>query len=140
MKKVNRILLIDDNKTTAYINQREINKLNITSQIQVAENGSTALRFLRQDCENGIDCPELILLDHKMPVMDGFQFFQEFSKLELLGKKAVIIMLTTSMQQEISTVAKSIGLAEVISKPLTQEKLKSIWGKYFTSEEEAPVF
>jgi CheY-like chemotaxis protein len=138
MKKVNRILLVDDNKTTAYINQREIIKLDLTHQIQVAENGSTALNFLQQDCQKGLDSPELILLDHKMPVMDGFEFFQEYGKLTLNGKKAVIIMLTTSMHQQILTDAKKHGLVEVMSKPLTQEKLRSIWDKYFPAEEEAP--
>jgi len=135
MKKVKRILLVDDNKTTAFINQREINKLDITQEIQVAENGSTALRYLLQDYQNGIDSPELILLDHKMPVMDGFQFFQEYNKLELKGKKAIIIMLTTSMHQQVLTEAKNHGLEEVMSKPLTQEKLKTIWSKYFPSDQ-----
>ena len=136
MKKVNRILLVDDNKTTAYIIQREINKLNIANQVQVAENGSKALEYLQSEDQNGIDSPDLILLDHKMPVMDGFEFFQAYNKLQLKGNKPVMIMLTTSMHQQILTEAKNYGLAEVMSKPLTQDKLKSIWEKYFSSEEE----
>ena len=71
-KKIKCVLLVDDDGTTNFINYRIITKLDIAEKIHTEINGEKALNFLQYYSENNNNnCPELIILDLKMPVMDG---------------------------------------------------------------------
>jgi CheY-like chemotaxis protein len=87
-------------------------------------NGEEGIRYIKKQCAIGEICPELILLDINMPVMNGFEFIREFEKLEIRNKdKVKIIILTTSKNIKDVELLKSLGNFEFINKPLTEEKL-----------------
>lgn len=124
-QKFNCVLLIDDDGVTNFINHRLIKKMNITNCIDSAMNGKEALKFLinfaQQHENNG---PELILLDINMPVLDGFEFLEQFEKIRFQNKdKIQIIVLTTSTHQK--DIVKISAHAQIgyVNKPLTREKL-----------------
>ncbi|MBX9853506.1 MAG: response regulator [Cytophagaceae bacterium] len=122
----NCVLLVDDDGVTNFINHRLIKKLNLTDCIQSAINGNEALRYIKDFIsKNDQNCPELILLDINMPVLDGFEFLDEFQKLNINNRDRVkIIMLTTSThQKDVLKIAKDTKIG-YINKPLTEEKLK----------------
>lgn len=123
--KFNCVLLIDDDGITNFINHRLIKKLNITHSIESAINGNEALLFLREYAiKNNNKSPELILLDLNMPVLDGFEFLEEFQKLNFDNKEKVrILILTTSTHQK--DIGRLVGNSNIsyINKPLTEEKL-----------------
>ena len=100
--KLNCVLLVDDNESDNFIHKKILEKSGIANYIEIAMNGQEALDFLTTTgiCghQDGVFCqPELIFLDINMPVMDGWEFLEEYQKLEQCQKgKIVFIMLTTS--------------------------------------------
>jgi CheY-like chemotaxis protein len=125
-------LLVDDDQTTNYLNKMLIKRLGVTEELLVAQNGLEALNLLKEHCHTE-ECSVLILLDVKMPVMDGFGFLEAYEQLPEAQKKAVIIvMLTTSLHPQDVERVRQYNIAGFISKPLTEEKVNDIVQNYFS--------
>jgi len=93
-------------------------------------NGEEALDFIKNNTED--IHPELILLDINMPVMDGFEFLQEYNKVDFNGKlKPHIIMLTTSTNPTDVDKVKKSDITGYINKPLTESKIMEIIQTHF---------
>lgn len=129
MKKINSILLIDDEDIANFINQKVIESLNIAQRIQTFDSGVRAMDYLKliQD-ENAyyrMFAPQIILLDINMPVMDGFQFLDEFDKLSIFKQKPIdIFMLSSSPNSDdIDRANKNKNCSGYIIKPLTGDNL-----------------
>lgn len=138
MKKLNCILLIDDNPPTNFFNKRLINKLGLAEEVYAVENGKLGLEFLTNQGEyisNGIKYPRpaLILLDINMPVMDGWEFLEAYHQLSIEQKgEILIVMLSTSPNPDDLQKASSIPeLSGFRQKPLTEEMLVDIFNTYF---------
>jgi len=123
MKKINTILLIDDDHITQYISKRLITRLNLCDHVKTAVNGVEAIRYL-----NSIyleEFPALILLDINMPVMDGFEFLVNLSALYPIKIKEIKIYLLTSSTstKDLKRMEEFSCISGYINKPLTEEKL-----------------
>ncbi|MFL5730292.1 MAG: response regulator [Cytophagaceae bacterium] len=136
MKKIDLVLLVEDDPITNYINRRLINKAGVAADVQIALNGEDALALIEERIRNNKSCPDLIFLDINMPVMDGFEFLERFRRLDFPNKeKVVIVMLTTSTHIKDMDKLGSFGNSEIISKPLNLEKLSRVTSKYFNPDE-----
>jgi CheY-like chemotaxis protein len=137
-KKLNCVLLIDDDFATNFINKKIIQRTNITEQIQVALNGKEAIDYL---CKQGkfessgdeFPVPQLILLDINMPVMDGWEFIEAFKNLNLENKEdIVVVMLSSSFNPADKSKAESISeIAAFKQKPMSKDALFEIIEKVF---------
>ncbi|PSR52866.1 response regulator [Adhaeribacter arboris] len=130
MSKLNSVLLVDDNETTCFINRLLLDKLNIVQELLTARDGRAALDLLQQRLNAGQELPELILLDIKMPGMDGFEFFSEYKKRPEFAS-SLIVMLTTSQNTRDLEQAKSLGIPFYLTKPLTPQKITDIVNSHF---------
>lgn len=128
-EKLDCILLVDDDNINNFINERLLKKLHIANKIQVAVNGEEALDIIKDYCsKNGNCCPEMILLDINMPVMNGFEFIESFQKLKFHNKdKVCITVLTSSSNSKDIAKIKSLGNFPYINKPLTEQKLRDVF-------------
>jgi CheY-like chemotaxis protein len=127
MIKLNAVLLVDDDVINNFINARLIRKSELCDDLHIATNGKEAITYLISKLEKQESCPELILLDINMPVMDGFEFVEAFRKLNFVNQnKVVIVMLTTSSNPKDLEKVESLKIGDYINKPLTEEKLKSV--------------
>jgi len=127
MIKLNAVLLVDDDVINNFINARLIKKAELSDDLHIATNGKEAITYLISKLEKQEACPELILLDINMPVMDGFEFVEAFRKLNFANQnKVVIVMLTTSSNPKDLEKVESLKIGDYINKPLTEEKLKSV--------------
>lgn len=138
MKKLNSILLIDDDTATNFISKMLIKKSGITNHIETVSNGKQALEYLTNSGKYekvGVDYPKpmLILLDINMPVMDGWEFVQAYSKLDFYQKgEIVIIMLTSSLNPDDKERAKNIdAISGFQNKILTMGAIVDIMNEYF---------
>lgn len=124
MDKINSILLVDDDQINNFINKRIIRKLDIANHVDIALNGEEALEHIQKICRDTGNCPELIFLDINMPVMNGFEFLNEFKNLSLRNKKEVkIIVLTTSTNPGDMQKLKEHSIKGFLNKPLTEKKI-----------------
>lgn len=127
MSKINSILLIDDDQINNFINKRIIGKLEITDNVSIASNGEEALDYIQKYCKKSGNCPELIFLDINMPVMNGFEFLNEFKNIDLNNKNQVkIIVLTTSSNPGDMQKLKQYSIKGFLNKPLTEKKILEI--------------
>ena len=130
-KKLNCVLLVDDNEADNYLHTLVLKESSITDNIEIAMDGEEALDFLTS---RGKDLPpDLIFLDINMPVMDGWTFLEEYEKLdEILKSKVVIVMLTTSVNpSDKNRMEQWNGSVDFLNKPLTLEMIDEIMQKYF---------
>jgi CheY-like chemotaxis protein len=124
-KKLNTILLVDDDPITNFINKRLLEKMNIATEVKVVKNGEEGVRCLMDHCFKTSNSPDLILLDINMPIMDGFEFLQEFNAMDFKNKEEVVIgILTTSSNSTDLEKIEKLGIRCFINKPLTEQKIK----------------
>lgn len=129
------VLLVDDDPTTNFVNERLLRRLNVSQKVLVATNGQLGLDVLAERCgEVAVDCPALVLLDMKMPVMNGLEFLEAFMQLPLRQQHPIVIVLLTSTQLERDLGQhRHLPIAEYLTKPLTEEKVTHLLSRYFSN-------
>ncbi|NOT77340.1 MAG: response regulator [Cyclobacteriaceae bacterium] len=130
-KKYRSVMLIDDNEIDNLINQKMIESASITEHIYVHTGAKSAIEFLRNmeklDLADKV-LPDVIFLDIDMPLMDGFQFLDEFEKLSSsTKKKSKIVMLTSSINpQDFNRSKKYLNVKLYLNKPLNHESILAL--------------
>ncbi len=125
MNKIKTLALVDDDAVFVYLTKIAIEETNLVELIKVFENGLDAITFLEENKDNLAVLPEVILLDLSMPIMNGWQFLEEFVMLNpSIGKKITIYVCSSSISPDEVNKAKSISeVTDFIVKPITKEKL-----------------
>lgn len=127
MKKIQNVLLVDDDVVTCYIVGEIIQEMDIAQHITTVYNGKQALDYLAHNCtnDNGQEfCPAIILLDLKMPIMDGFEFLEAFQThyTSYIGKIAICIVSSSSAGKD-KLISFKYPISGFLTKPLTRENL-----------------
>lgn len=127
-KKYRTVMLIDDNEIDNLINQKMIEAAAIAENIYTHTGAKSAIEFFKNmekmDVADKV-LPDIIFLDIDMPLMDGFQFLDEFEKLApATKKKSRIVMLTSSINpQDFSRSKKYPNVKLYLNKPLSHDSI-----------------
>jgi CheY-like chemotaxis protein len=132
-KKIKCIMLVDDNVDDNFFHERIINKSGVCNSIATMQTGKDAIEYLKSKKNSDALHPELIFLDINMPGMNGWEFLEEYQKLDAkFQSRAIVIMLTTSDNPDDKMKAKVMNISsDFKTKPLTPEMLEDIINKYF---------
>jgi CheY-like chemotaxis protein len=128
--KFNDVFVVDDDKIFHFIIKKLLLNNNINVIPNFFENGLQAIEGIKNKLNKGENPPDLILLDINMPILDGWQFLEEFKALkDKLSKDIVIYIVSSSDNVTDKNKAKSYQ-AEVKNyylKPMTADDLKEIF-------------
>ena len=126
-------MLVDDNKYDNYYHERIIRNGDYASVIVAKTSAVEALGYLINKERTDYQHPDIIFLDINMPGMNGWEFLDEYDRLDAgLKSKVIIVMLTTSENPDDQAKALSYPtLSGFRTKPLTAEMLDEILNKYF---------
>ncbi|GGK87531.1 response regulator [Rufibacter glacialis] len=133
MKRLNLILLVDDDETTNFLNKRLLTRMEIAERIEVVNNGEEALTFLNNAVAQGASLPDLMFLDIKMPVMDGFEFLDKYHQLPETTQNCIVVMMLTSSASfyDLEKLKKYNAVEQHISKPLEEAHVREILAAHF---------
>lgn len=129
MKKVSGMYVIDDDKIYHFLLKNLFKQNNIHVDPVFFGNGLDAIESLKQATVNGT-FPELILLDVNMPIMDGWQFLDEYTKLvQETGRSATIFMISSSNDEQDLSKARNYShvVKDYLLKPICREDLDKIF-------------
>jgi two-component system, response regulator len=119
------ILIVEDNEQDLELAQRALRKAKVTNRIHVARDGEEALEFLF--CEGPYaerkmeDGPKVILLDLKLPKIDGLEVLQRI-KGDVRTKSIPVVVLTSSKEQNDVVETYNFGVNSYIVKPVNFEQ------------------
>ncbi len=133
-KKLNSILLVDDDEDCNFFHKRLIKRMDITDEIQVALDGEEALNYLKSAKNGQHPQPAIIFLDINMPKVDGWEFLEEYEKLDEVQKaKVVLIMLTTSLNpDDMERAEKNPLVHDYFNKYLDADRIFKIIESHFS--------
>jgi CheY-like chemotaxis protein len=125
--KFDKVLLVDDDNINNFLSEEIIAGANITNEVILLTDGQQAINYLNSlGFEEGHHSQKLlILLDLNMPVMDGFEFLEEFDPEKLKAEFVIIILTSSDNQRDIDKI-KTYNIQNFISKPITEEKLLEV--------------
>lgn len=135
MVKIERLLFIDDDTISLYLCQTLIDELGIAREVKTFDSPQVALEHIQQhysDCSTQLEaCPDVLFVDVKMPLMDGFEFVEELEKLKTRGvdrSRFLIVLLSASLDERDRQKALLLGdqVFDFLEKPLKKEDVTNL--------------
>lgn len=115
------ILLVEDNPEDLELALRAFRKAKLANQIHIARDGAEALDFMFREgafCNQPIErMPNLILLDLKLPKVDGLEVLKRLKE-DPRTKVVPVVVLTTSQEQSDVVESYQLGVNSYIVKPV----------------------
>jgi len=126
MRKISLTCIIDDDPIFIFGTQRMMKIADFCDSFMIFHNGKNAIETLEKIIVAEGTLPDLILLDLNMPIMDGWQFLDEFIKIPC-KQKITIYIITSSIDTEDLKKAKTYSnVSDYLLKPVTIEGLKTL--------------
>src|SRR5271167_1501609 len=120
MEKLGRILMVEDDPKDVELSMTALEDYNIANEVVVARDGEEALDYLfargKFQCRAG-DNPAVILLDLKLPKVDGLEVLKEIkadAKLRLIS----VVVLTSSREEKDLVTSYKLGVNAYVVKPV----------------------
>lgn len=127
MKKNETACIIDDDPIFIYGTKRLMTEVDFCETVLVFQNGQDAMDGLHKITENGEKLPCVIFLDLDMPVMNGWEFLEDFVKIPNRNREKVIIYIISSSVdlRDLERIKNYDVVNNYILKPISKEDLEN---------------
>jgi CheY-like chemotaxis protein len=116
MKK--RILIVDADRALNKINEKVLCSAGIVNELHITTNGLDGINYIKNRIEKNYPLPDIIILDLNIPVLSGFEFIDEFQKIDFPGKSTIeIVIFTSSSNPKDKLKAQLRGIRNYLDKP-----------------------
>ena len=123
MKKLNLVLIVDDDEISNYVTTVTIQHFHEYAEIKTALNGVEAMNFFLQNPEN---VPEIIFLDINMPLMNGFEFLDWYESSVFNGTTKICMLTTSVSRDDKEKAGEYADVIDYIEKPLKYESINEL--------------
>jgi len=124
------VLLVDDDEINNFISIKLIKKALLNTEIMACLNGKFAIDQLVEIQRNDVGkLPDYILLDINMPIMNGWEFLDEYKRLNIdpIGKTKIFIISSSVFSNDINKARSYPLVKDFISKPLNVDKIVELF-------------
>ena len=119
------ILLVEDNPEDVELTLRALKKHNLANNVFVVKDGEEALEYIfangQYNERNIMEHPKVILLDLKLPKVDGLEVLRQI-KSDELTKTIPVVVLTSSREEKDIMESYKLGVNSYITKPVDFDK------------------
>jgi CheY-like chemotaxis protein len=134
----NCILVIDDDEPTNFFTSMILEEYPCARHVKIVQSGMEALEYLSAAAhpdgyKKGFPYPDLVLLDINMPAMNGWEFLEEYKKLDKPYCPKIMMLTTSLFPRDKEKAAEMPEVSGFENKPLTVEKLESIVEQHFNN-------
>lgn len=123
------VCIIDDDNIYQYTARVLLESTGLAKDIQSFYNGYEAINYLKEQKSTGLDTlPDLIFLDINMPVMNGWEFLEEYRKLYASFSKPIVVYVVSS-SVDYSDMQKSRSyetVTDYLVKPVNRSKFQEL--------------
>ena len=128
MHKTLTIWVIDDDDIFQFGMRINLKSLKIEKKVLFFKNGKEAADFMIENIKDETNLPDVIFLDINMPIMDGFEFMENFAQLKSkLKKRITIYMISSSIDPVDLKKAQAIKeISNYLVKPINLKELNKL--------------
>ena len=145
MKYLKRILLAEDDQKDIELTLAALDDINLANKVDIVRDGEEALDYLFKRGKYKIrenDNPIVVLLDLKMPKIDGLEVLKQIKESELLHDIPVVVLTSSKMESDLIT-SYNLGVNAFVIKPVKfEEFVKAIkdLGSFWAILNESPFY
>ncbi len=119
--KSKTILLIEDNPSDVALTRRALERSHVSNDVVVAEDGQEALDYLfctgAHASRDPTEMPAVVLLDLKLPKLDGFEVLRRLRADERTRRLPVVVLTSSSEEQDVAA-SYDLGVNSYMRKPV----------------------
>lgn len=130
-RKIDTVCIVDDDDIYQLTASFEIEKTNLVKNIIFFSNGLKAINYFKTEINNVEKLPDVMFLDLNMPIMDGWQFIEEYTLLKPTIQKLMIIYLVSSSvdQRDMDRAEKISAVYGYMVKPIGRQRLVEVFSE-----------
>ncbi len=126
MKQIKSCAIVDDDMIFKKLLSRIITNTSFCETILNFDNGQQALHFVNEIQDGKVEMPDVIFLDLNMPILDGWQFLEDFENRSFSKKPALFVLSSSIEENDVEQVKMYSCVSGMLVKPLEYEDLEKV--------------
>ena len=125
---MNVVCVVDDDDVYRFTIEKYIQMLSSTTRVISFADGEEALDYFKENLDTEENLPEIVLLDVNMPIMDGWDFLNEYERIKSrLNKEIRVYLVSSSTDERDQNCSRNYpSVRDYLVKPIDEKYLKRL--------------